>query len=82
MPGRQGRAVAMRQAAAKDSAWLCGHRCPRGAEGARPQSCLIRVIPGNPVRVRSAFGWSGKPTVREAQFPGAEQDAQEANAGG
>src|ERR1035438_10530393 len=32
VPGRQG-AVAMRQAAAKDTAWLCGHRCPRGKEG-------------------------------------------------
>jgi hypothetical protein len=42
----------------------------------------MRAIPGNPVRVRSAFGWAGKPTVRGAQFSGAEQDAQEANAGG
>ena len=82
VPGRQGRAAVMRQAAAKDSAWLCGHRCPRGTEGARLQSCLMRAICGNPVRVRPAFGWSGKPTVRGAQFPGAEQDAQEANAGG
>ena len=60
----------MRQAAAKDSAWPCGYRCPRGTEGARLQSGLMRAICGNPVRVRPAFGWSGKPTVRGAQFPG------------
>ncbi len=38
--------------------------------------------PETPSGSGPASGWPGKPTVRKAQFPGAERDAQEANAGG
>jgi len=33
----------MRQAAAKDSPGPCGHRRPRGTEGARPGPALTRA---------------------------------------
>lgn len=81
LPGSQGHAVETRQTAVKDIAWPCGHRCPRSTEDTQPQPFLMRVEHGNPARVRCAFGWAGKPTVRGANSL-VGKDAQEAKAGG
>ena len=56
------RAAVMRQAGGREIAGRCGHRRPRGKEGALSQPGLTRAEHGNLVRVRAAGGGvAGRP---------------------
>jgi hypothetical protein len=79
----QGLAVAKRQAAAGALDRLREHRCPRGIEGALPGRILRMRNVGTPrgSGPGGAHPQPGRPTVREAEFPGGNRKAREANAG-
>ena len=78
--GDKGRAAVRRQAAVMEDTRPCGHRRPRGIEGARPGR--ISRVRNMETPSGSGARCAGKPTVRRGRIPWREQDAREAKAGG